>query len=84
MKTITIRLPEPLLADIDLEARTRNISRSVVIRERVQRQQKRAVRPAAHLEPIDDLIGSVNGLPADLSSRIDWYLQATGYGRDRR
>jgi hypothetical protein len=32
------------------------------------------------LDAIADLIGSVDGLPADLSARKKHYLRATGYG----
>ena len=35
-------------------------------------------------EAIADLIGSVDGMPTDLSARKKEYLQATGYGRKRR
>lgn len=83
MKAITVRLPEPLLADIEAESRGRSISKSDVIRERLERAGSE--RPQAErLDDIADLIGSVDGLPADLSSRTKHYLQATGYGRKRR
>jgi len=32
---------------------------------------------------IADLVGSVDGLPADLSRRRKAYLRSTGYGRKR-
>jgi len=79
MKAITVRLPEPLIADIEAESRGRKISKSDVVRERLQR----ARRPVAPLESIADLIGSVDGLPPDLSARTKHYLGATGYGRKR-
>jgi hypothetical protein len=34
-------------------------------------------------DAIADLVGSVDGLPADLSERKKRYLKATGYGRKR-
>ena len=37
----------------------------------------------AALAAIADLIGSVEGLPADLSARRKWYLKTTGYGENR-
>ncbi len=83
MKTITVRLPEPLLAEIEAESRTRSISLSDVIRERLRLAGEAARRPAATLEAIADLIGSVDGLPADLSARKKSYLQTTGYGQKR-
>ena len=36
MKTLTVRLPEPLVADIEEESRGRKISKSDVVRERLE------------------------------------------------
>ena len=77
MKTLTVRLPEPLVHDIEAESRARRVSKSDVVRERLGRRAAggRAPDPVAG---IADLIGSVDGLPADLSSRtkrslnLDW------------
>ena len=83
MKTLTVRLPEPLVADIEAESRGRKISKSDVVRERLQSASGAARRRPAPLEAIADLVGSVDGLPADLSGRRKRYLRATGYGRKR-
>jgi Arc/MetJ-type ribon-helix-helix transcriptional regulator len=82
MKTLTVRLPEPLVADIEAESRGRRISKSDVVRERLQLATGERRQPAA-LHAIADLIGSVDGLPADLSAQKKHYLRATGYGRKR-
>jgi hypothetical protein len=82
MKTLTVRLPEPLAAEIEAESRVRRISKSDVIRERLK-GAKAGAPPASALQAIADLIGSVDGLPADLSARKKHYLAATGYGRKR-
>jgi hypothetical protein len=82
MKTITVRLPEPLAAEIASESRRRKISKSDVVRERLERAGESSPRPAS-LDAIADLIGSVAGLPADLSARKKWHLKATGYGKKR-
>ena len=82
MKTITVRLPESLVAEIEAESRERQISKSDVVRERLQGAPD-GRRATAKMEAIADLIGSVDGLPADLSARKKWYLQATGYGKKR-
>jgi hypothetical protein len=79
MKTLTVRLPEPLFAEIEAESRGRKISKSDIVRERLQQTRPRT----APLEAIADLIGSVDGLPPDLSARTKHYLGATGYGRRR-
>ena len=83
MKTLTVRLPEPLVADIDAESRERRISKSDVVRERLQASARAGRRRAARLNGIKDLVGSVEGLPPDLSARKKRYLKATGYGRAR-
>jgi Arc/MetJ-type ribon-helix-helix transcriptional regulator len=82
MRAITVRLPDPLMADIEAEARRRRISKSDVVRERLQRT--RSDGHATQLDDIADLIGSVDGLPPDLSSHVKPNLRATGYGRRRR
>ncbi|MBI3492630.1 MAG: ribbon-helix-helix protein, CopG family [Acidobacteria bacterium] len=83
MKTLTVRLPEPLVAEIEAESRGRRISKSDIVRERLQVVPRSTRRRRASLDAIADLIGSVDGLPADLSARKKRYLQATGYGRKR-
>jgi Arc/MetJ-type ribon-helix-helix transcriptional regulator len=83
MKTLTVRLPEALVAQIEAESRARNVSKSDVVRERLSFAAGQQGPRAASLDAIADLIGSVDGLPADLSARKTHYLKATGYGRKR-
>lgn len=82
MKTLTVRLPDEIVADITAESKERKVSKSDVVRERLQAgaRRKRGVSP---LNGIADLVGSVDGLPEDLSARKKDYLRATGYGRKR-
>jgi Arc/MetJ-type ribon-helix-helix transcriptional regulator len=80
MKTLTVRLPEPLVADIEAESRERKISKSDVVRERLERARRQR-RRSASFDAIADLVGSVNGLPTDLSARKKKYLHTTGYGQ---
>lgn len=84
MKTLVVRLPDPLAAEIDAEARARKVSKSDVVRERLG--QAKPKQGASHLDAIADLIGSIkdDDLPADLSARTDYYLRKTGFGRNRR
>jgi len=83
MKTLTIRLPDPLVAEIDAESRKRRISKSDVVRERLQQRNKTGRRRSKTLDAISDLIGSVDGLPSDLSGRKKEYLRNTQYGQKR-
>lgn len=80
MKTLTVRLPEHLVAQIDAESRRRRLSKSDVVRERLARGETARVNQAAGLEAIADLIGSVDGLPTDLSRRKKDYLKLSHYG----
>lgn len=83
MKTLTVRLPESIVAEIDAESRRRKVSKSDIVRERLQ-TGGRAGRPrSAALDSIADLIGSVDGGPEDLSARKKHYLKTMGYGRKR-
>ncbi|MBV8508711.1 MAG: ribbon-helix-helix protein, CopG family [Xanthobacteraceae bacterium] len=82
MKTLTVRLPEALVAQIEAESRRRKLSKSDVVRERLT-QAGRSHHESQPVDAIADIIGSVEGLPADLSARTKDYLKSSGYGRKR-
>lgn len=82
MKTLTVRLPETLVAQLEAESRRRKLPKSDIVRERLRSVASSRRRPRP-LVAIVDLIGSVDGLPADLSARKKAHLRATGYGRKR-
>jgi Arc/MetJ-type ribon-helix-helix transcriptional regulator len=83
MKTLTVRLPESLVAQIEAESRRRNLSKSDIVRERLTLADGSRGRSSAAYDAIADLVGSVQGLPADLSANTKKYLRKTGYGRKR-
>jgi len=83
MKTLTVRLPEALVAQIEAESRERKLSKSDVVRERLSRAGPADQKLPASYLAIADLIGSVKSGPADRSSRVKRYLKSTGYGRNR-
>jgi hypothetical protein len=88
VKTTTFRLPDNLVGEIDAEARRRRVSRSDVVRERLETYAVRASPPRVAPSFRDlaaDLIGSVggDGLPPDLATRKKHYLKAWGYGQKR-
>jgi len=83
VKTLTVRLPELLVAEIDAESRVRGCSKSDIVRERLQRSARPARHQSSLFDIIADLIGSLDGLPADLSARKKGHLKATGYGQKR-
>jgi hypothetical protein len=80
MKSLTVRLPDQLVMEIESESRKRNCAKSDVVRERLQRGAGPASSSLAGLNLIADLIGSVDGLPADMSGGKKKYLKTTGYG----
>ena len=83
MKTLTVRLPDALIAQIEAESRRRKLSKSDVVRERLAGAGgTRRQRPAL-LDAIADVVGSVDGLPRDLSARTKKYLKSTRYGDKR-
>lgn len=83
VKTLTIRLPTSLVAQIEAESRERQITKSDVVRERLGAANGRVSDRPASFEAIADLVGSVDGLPADLAARRKARLKETGYGRTR-
>jgi hypothetical protein len=84
VKTLAIRIPDQLAAELAAESKKREISKSDVVRERLQ-HNRAAGRKSDPLADIRDLVGSVDDpdLPSDLSSRKKYYLRAWGYGRKR-
>ena len=83
MKTLTVRLPEALVAQIEAESRRRKLSKSDVVRERLTAPATSRERQPALLDAIADVVGSVDWLPRDLSAQTKKYLKSTGYGRKR-
>ena len=83
MKTLTVRLPETVVAEIEAESRRRKLSKSDVVRERLTGTEKSGRRRPALLEAIADVVGSVDRLPRDLSAPSKRYLKSTGYGGKR-
>jgi Arc/MetJ-type ribon-helix-helix transcriptional regulator len=83
MKTLTVRLPEAIVAKIEAESRRRGLSKSDVVRERLAAADERRSQQPTTLDGIADLIGSVDGLPSDLGAKSKKYLKSRGYGVKR-
>jgi Arc/MetJ-type ribon-helix-helix transcriptional regulator len=83
MKTLTVRLPEALIAQIEAESRRRRLSKSDVVRERLTETKRSPGNQSTLLDAVADVIGSVDDLPPDLSARKNKYLRSTGYGDKR-
>lgn len=65
MKTVTVKIPDPLFAEITSAAKARKISKSEVIRERLARS---GTSRASLWSRMEDLVIERDLLPADLSS----------------
>jgi hypothetical protein len=83
MRTVTVRLPTPLVAEIEAESRERQMTKSDVVRERLIAARGHGGERLATFKAIADLVGSVDGLPPNLAARRKQYLKKTGYGRKR-
>jgi Arc/MetJ-type ribon-helix-helix transcriptional regulator len=83
MTTLTVRLPEALVAEIERESRDRRCSKSDIVRERLQGAGRSTRSRSTPLDAIADLVGSIGGLAADLSSRKKRQLKTKRYGQNR-
>ena len=81
MRSLTVRLPDQLVREIEAECHERNCAKSDVVRERLQRGARPTSSSSVRLNLIADLIGSVDGLPSDLSGRKKKYLKTMRYGK---
>ena len=79
MRTITVKLPEPLAARLRVTVRKRNSTQSTVVREALEAHlgQSLASGAGSGLDLVRDLAGSVKG-PPDLSTNR---RHLRGYGR---
>lgn len=70
MRTISFKLPEDLLADLDPEATSRRVTKSVVIRESLEKALRRRPRQSTGscYDLARDLAGKLKGLPRDLAT----------------
>ncbi|HEY2573085.1 MAG TPA: CopG family transcriptional regulator [Verrucomicrobiaceae bacterium] len=84
MKSITVRLPDDLMTGLTEESVRRKVSKSDVVRECIAAYQVKRPSPPNTAALIKDLIGSVRGLPKDLSFRKKHYLKKLRYGKRAR
>ena len=74
MQTISLKLPDDLLAQIESEAKARRVTKSLLIRESLEkalRPLSRAGTPSCY-DLARDLAGSVKGLPEDLAENSQY------------
>jgi Arc/MetJ-type ribon-helix-helix transcriptional regulator len=72
MTTVSLKLPEALLREVEQEAATRGVPKSAVIRdslERTLRKQRKGKRKVSCLDLVRDLIGHFDGPPDASTNR---------------
>ena len=79
MKTLTIKLPDALFAEIAGAAKARNVPKSEIVRERLVRKPITSKR-ASLWSGMEDLVIEEDALPTDLSSNRK---HLKGYGKNR-
>jgi Arc/MetJ-type ribon-helix-helix transcriptional regulator len=79
MRTISLRLPDDLLANLDNEVRKRRVTKSALVRESLEKalHQTPASRAVSCYDLARDLAGSIKGLPKDLANDPK-YMQGFG------
>ena len=79
MQTISLKLPEDLLAQLESEAKVRRITKSSLVRESLEkalRKPSESGTVSCH-DLARDLAGSLKGLPKDLATNPK-YMQGFG------
>ena len=79
MHTISLKLPDDLLADLTRAAKARRVSKSALVRESVEAALRRRPRRSAAscYDLARDLAGTIKGLPQDLASNPK-YMEGFG------
>lgn len=79
MQTISLKLPDDLLAQLDSEAKSRRVTKSWLVRESLEkalRKQSQAGAVSCY-DLARDLAGAVKGLPEDLADNQE-YMEGFG------
>lgn len=69
MRTISVKLPDELLAQLDREAKARRVTKSSLVRESLERglYEQPPTGAISCYDLARDLAGTVKGLPEDLA-----------------
>ena len=78
MQTISLKVPEHLLVQIEKEAKARGITKSLLVRESLEKALRKTPPGAASCYDLArDLAGTVKGMPADLADNPK-YMEGFG------
>jgi predicted transcriptional regulator len=80
MRTISLKLPDDLLAQLNSEAKSRRVTKSRVVRESLEKalRKRPSTKAASCYDLARDLAGAVKGLPKDLADNPKYM---DGFGR---
>ena len=79
MRTISLKLPDSLLARLEKESRLRRTNKSALVRTALERElsPKKAKRKPSCFDLARDLAGSIKGLPKDIATNPK-YMEGFG------
>jgi predicted transcriptional regulator len=79
MRTISLKLPDDLLADLERQAKARHVTKSAVVRESLEKALRGQLgrSTASCFDLARDLAGKVKGLPRDLATNPK-YMEGFG------
>jgi hypothetical protein len=83
MQTLVLRIPDDLARELEAESKKTHLSKSEVARRRLIAAGSQNLGTTSGFDLIADLVGTVEGGPADMSSRKKEYLKTMGYGKSR-
>jgi hypothetical protein len=81
MQTLVLRIPDDLARELDAEAKKSHLTKSEVARRRLIAAGSQSHAATSGFDLIADLVGTVEGGPADMSARKKDYLKSTSYGK---
>ncbi len=87
MTTISLKLPEALLREIEQEAATRGVPKSAVIRDSLERTLRKGRKTRSKptcLDLVRDLVGTLYGPPVALTIPVYLDSDFRVYRRNRR
>jgi len=77
MQTLSVKVPDALAKEIAREAKVRRVTKSEIVRERLERKEK---APPSLWDRMKDLVIDDPKSPGDLSTNKE---RMAGYGRSR-
>ena len=79
MQTISLKLPDEMLAQLEAEAKARGVTKSSLVRESLEKvlHKESSVGAVSCYDLAHDLAGAVKGLPEDLADNPK-YMEGFG------